>query len=195
MSKKNYLLPLMLLLLVFFTSCEETKEAGKYDNWRARNEAVLDSLQNVYDTQPDHGGLQSVAALTDTSVKLFYKKITSNNEGEIPFYTSSVTAFYRVKLINGDILGQNFSGKNPSEFDSPSTYLVSSFLGYDMTYGYVDILQYMRKGERWEVYIPYEVGYGTSEHTNNAMKGGTVSSCPGYSLLIFDVQLEDVTND
>lgn len=195
MSKKNYLLPLMLLLLVFFTSCEETKEAGKYDNWRARNEAVLDSLQNVYDTQPEHGGLQSVAALTDTSVKLFYKKITSHNEGEMPFYTSSVTAFYRVKLINGDILGQNYSGENPSEFDSPSTYLVSSFLGYDITYGYVDILQYMRKGERWRVYIPYKLGYGTSEHTNNVMKGGTVSSCPGYSLLIFDVQLKDVTND
>ncbi|MEG0038216.1 MAG: peptidylprolyl isomerase, partial [Bacteroides sp.] len=58
MNKKIYLLPLLLLVALFTTSCEETKEAGKYDNWQPRNQAFLDSLQNVYDTKPDHGGLK-----------------------------------------------------------------------------------------------------------------------------------------
>ena len=43
MNKKIYLLPILLLALVF-TSCEETKEVSRYDNWQARNEAFIDSL-------------------------------------------------------------------------------------------------------------------------------------------------------
>lgn len=185
MNKKIYLLPLLLLVLIFTTtSCEETEEAGKYDNWRARNEAYLDSIQTT--------GVESVVSLTNPPVKIYYKKLKGAGEGSSPTYTGSVTAFYRVKLINGDILGQNFTGESPSEFDAPVTYVVSNFLSSDGTAGYTDILQYMKKGERWEVYIPYEVGYGTSDHTNNIMGGGTISSCPGYSLLIFDVELIDV---
>lgn len=56
MNKKIYLLPILLLALVF-TSCEETKEVSRYDNWQARNEAFIDSLYNVYTTEADHGGL------------------------------------------------------------------------------------------------------------------------------------------
>lgn len=40
MSKKIYLFSLVLLTLVF-VSCSETEEVGKYDNWRARNEAYI----------------------------------------------------------------------------------------------------------------------------------------------------------
>lgn len=49
MSKKIYLFSLVLLALAF-VSCSETEEVGKYDNWRARNEAFIDSLANVYAT-------------------------------------------------------------------------------------------------------------------------------------------------
>ena len=36
MNKKIYLLPLLLLALIF-VSCEETKEATKFYNWRDSN--------------------------------------------------------------------------------------------------------------------------------------------------------------
>ena len=45
MNKKIYLLPILLLALVF-VSCEETKEVSIYDNWQERNEAFIDSLRN-----------------------------------------------------------------------------------------------------------------------------------------------------
>ena len=44
MNKKIYLLPILLLALVF-VSCEETKEVSIYDNWQERNEAFIDSLK------------------------------------------------------------------------------------------------------------------------------------------------------
>ena len=56
MSKKIYLFSLVLLTLAF-VSCSETEEVGKYDNWRARNEAYIDSLANVYATASGRGGL------------------------------------------------------------------------------------------------------------------------------------------
>ena len=47
MSKKIYLFSLVLLALAF-VSCSETEEVGKYDNWRARNEALIDSLLRMF---------------------------------------------------------------------------------------------------------------------------------------------------
>ena len=48
------ILPLLLLALILVTtSCEETKEAGKYDNWRARHETFIDSLAGVFAAQTD----------------------------------------------------------------------------------------------------------------------------------------------
>ena len=46
MSKKIYLFSLVLLALTF-TACSETEEAGRYDNWRARNEAFIDSIVSI----------------------------------------------------------------------------------------------------------------------------------------------------
>ena len=40
-------LPFLLLLAGIFTSCEEVEEVGKYDNWRERNEAYIDSLNLI----------------------------------------------------------------------------------------------------------------------------------------------------
>ena len=46
MSKKIYLFSLVLLALTF-TACSETEETGRYDNWRARSEAFIDSIDNI----------------------------------------------------------------------------------------------------------------------------------------------------
>ena len=42
-------------------------------------------------------------------------------------------------------------------------------------------LQNMHKGDYWRVYIPSELGYGTSDY----------STIPGYSVLVFDLTLLD----
>ena len=42
-------------------------------------------------------------------------------------------------------------------------------------------LMRMHRGDRWRVYIPYQLAYGSSAR----------SSIPAYSTLIFDLQLED----
>ncbi|RAZ75594.1 peptidylprolyl isomerase, partial [Klebsiella oxytoca] len=43
----------------------------------------------------------------------------------------------------------------------------------------------MRTGERWTVYLPWDMGYGTSDR----------DGMPGYSVLVFDIKLESVVSD
>lgn len=201
MNKKIYLLPLLSFVFVFF-SCEETKEPGKYDNWRERNEAFIDSLQSVFDSKTDPS-LFYVVDSRDKSQNIFFKKIKSVNEGTAPVLTSSVKCFYRGMFINEavfamapspkfytrqykqlDVFDQNFAGDDPSAFDSPTVFPVNALIN-----GWIEILQWMKPGERWEIYIPWASAYGSSDRVDTS---GNVS-VPAYSTLIFDMELLEVT--
>jgi FKBP-type peptidyl-prolyl cis-trans isomerase FklB len=193
MKKTTYLLSLLVLAI---TACEETEEVGKYDNWRARNEAFIDSLQNICDAKSDPE-LLSVIDQRDKSQKIFYKKLPGSaiKEVESPKLTSTVNVFYRGMLINEqvfataptpkyytslykklDVFDQNFTGDIPSEFDNFTTFKVSELIS-----GWIEILQHMKIGERWEIYIPWKVAYGSEKY----------DVIPGYSTLIFYLQLEN----
>ena len=180
MNKKIYLLPLLLLALIF-VSCEETKEATKFDNWRARNEGYIDSLKTVFDEKTDPE-LKAFEPEINPKLRIYYKKKISNDTGAIPLYTDSVNVFYRGSFIFGETFDQNFTGADPGPFDSPTKFVIQTFITVGGVSGWAEILQRMRVGERWLVYIPWELAYGAS---------GT-DDIPGYSTLIFDMQLEEI---
>lgn len=181
MSKKIYFFSLVLLALAF-TACSETEESTKFDNWRARNEAFMDSLQTVYDTAPDHGDLEYITPMINTNVKIFYKKKIEKETGDKPLFTETVSVYYRGSYIFNEKFDENFSGVDPNvNFDQPSSFLIQNFYSSGVS-GWADILQNMRVGERWLTYIPWQVAYGSSD--NDAI--------PGYSTLIFDIQLQSI---
>ena len=185
MSKKIYLFSLVLLTLAF-VSCSETEEVGKYDNWRARNEAYIDSLANVYATASGRGGLERIEMLTARGNYIYYKEIekapAANTDS--PKYTDYVKVYYKGTNILGEYFDGNFKGDNPvvneentSEGDSPtSIFQVSGVIT-----GWGEVLQRMKVGDRWKVYIPWEYAYGSS---------GTTGIL-GYSALVFDITLLD----
>lgn len=186
MSKKIYLFSLVLLTLVF-TACSETEEVGKYDNWRARNEAFIDSLANVYATASDRGGLDRVEMLTAPGNYIYYKAIEEAlvPNSESPKYTDYVKVYYKGMNMLGEYFDGNFTGdnpvingSNPNEGDSPTT----TFQVSGVIVGWGEILQKMKIGNRWRVYIPWQYAYGSS---------GSGSAILGYSTLIFDLKLLD----
>ena len=136
MNKKIYLLPLLLLALIF-VSCEETKEATKFDNWRARNEGYIDSLKTVFDEKTDPE-LKAFAPEINPKLRIYYKKKISNDTGAIPLYTDSVNVFYRGSFIFGETFDQNFTGADPGPFDSPTKFVIQTFI----TVGGVSGLRY-----------------------------------------------------
>ncbi|MDR0988118.1 MAG: FKBP-type peptidyl-prolyl cis-trans isomerase [Prevotellaceae bacterium] len=195
------------LLAALFTSCKEVEEPGKYDNWQARNQAYADSLQreagnNFVATEQQAlnmstntlFAIQDMSVSTDVAKRYVYcKKISENNPSGIrPLYTSTVTLFYYGTFFTGEKFDGNFTGysaaehgtldpqekeKAPTPFDSPNTWALTS-----LRPGMVAAMQYMRSGERWILYLPFESGYGSTEY----------GSIPAYSALVFDVQIEEV---
>jgi len=122
-------LPFLLLLAGVFTSCEEVEEVGKYDNWRERNEAYIDSLNLIIGGRADRiiegakyegdngdsvklskipvGELFAIKdnykSTTENSLYIYCKKISPDNpDGERPLYTQSVTTYYYGTIILGD---------------------------------------------------------------------------------------------
>ena len=204
--KKTILLflPFLLFLVGTFVSCEEVKEEGKYDNWQERNEAFVDSLKREAGEKCvatlDQAREMKVGTLyaievstqgtTAGSQYIYCKKLTRNDEGRRPLYTESVSAYYYGTIITGDKFDGNFVGygatdrgelngaeKMPTAFDSPANFILIKVIS-----GWTTVLQYMRTGERWIVYIPWSCAYGS----------GGEGSIPGYSTLTFDMILDSV---
>ena len=188
MSKKIYLFSLVLLALTF-TACSETEEAGRYDNWRARSEAFIDSIANVYAGQRN-GSItvtdekERLYPFTDlTNGQTIYAKKRISRDGvkddDKPVYTSKVSAYYRMSYFNGDVVQQNFAGTEPDEFDVPSEFLLNEVIS---GWGYT--LTEMTEGEFWTLYIPYQSGYGSGT--------GSDGSLQAYSALVYDVKLDKI---
>lgn len=198
------LFPCLILLAGLFASCSESTEVGAYSNWQARNEAFIDSIKALNPIQIERGDTLAVAAVpegelfsifvqsgsttTDKLPYIYCKKIKSNAAGRRPLYTESVNVFYYGTLITGKKFNGNFEGysaldktysssKEPSEFDSTTTFTVNGGIQ-----GFNEALQYMRTGERWMVYIPWKLGYGSTDN----------GSIPAYSTLTFDLNLVSV---
>jgi FKBP-type peptidyl-prolyl cis-trans isomerase FklB len=111
---------------------------------------------------------QKKAGITTTSTGLQYEVITSGS-GATPKLTDKVTTHYRGTLINGQ------------EFDSsykrgePATFPVNGVIK-----GWTEALQLMKEGDKWRLYIPYDLAYG---------ERGAGQDIPPYATLIFDIEL------
>lgn len=197
MSKKICLFSLVLLSLAF-VSCKETEEATRYDNWKARNEAFIDSLENVYETMPDRGGLGRFELITDPSRFMYYKvkkavetdalNETAAKEGWKPTAGSTVSVYYKGVNILGERF-DGFAGEDPNIGAGASeaeTIPYSSELSSLVT-GWQEALQRMKVGERWMIYVPWDLGYGDKDKTDSNGK----TMIYAYSDLIFDIQLLD----
>lgn len=183
MSKKIYLFSLVLLALAF-TACSETEETSKYDNWRARNEAFIDSIASVYDS-PENQALanndpEKLHRYKDevTGQWIYVKKVKNGTGKELPQYTSTVSAHYRMSYFNGDIVQQTYTGTEPTEFDSPADFTLNGVIS-----GWSYTLIHMVAGDFWTLYIPYQSGYDSSTNDGNL---------EAYSALVYNVRLEKI---
>lgn len=197
---------LAVACLAGFAACSEVKELDEYDNWEERNQAYVDSLINIASgrvviTASEANAMQvgtmyaieTSASTNKLNQYVYVKKLLANEVGRRPFYTDKVSVYYYGTYLNGKSFDGNFKGytgvdkgeldgtqRLPDQFDSPTEFAVSNLI-----VGWKTALQYMREGERWMVYIPYQSGYG---------KDGS-SSVLGYSMLCFDIILDEVEKD
>lgn len=104
-----------------------------------------------------------------------------------PLYTDSVMVNYIGHLIptksykNGRVFDHSGLYEYEDYVFNPQYFTPSRLLLSNTIDGYTTALQHMHRGDRWQIYIPQELGY----------KSATSGVLPAYSTLIFDVQLKD----
>ena len=99
---------------------------------------------------------------------VYYKVLAEGDKDSAqPTRRSIVTAHYTGKTING------------KKFDSSRGGVAPAFRLSDLIEGWIIAMQQMHVGDKWEVYIPAELGYGKFSQP----------CIPGGSTLIFEIEL------
>lgn len=96
-------------------------------------------------------------------------KVLTKGTGKSPGASASVTVHYTGKLIDGYIFDSSVKRGQPAIFG------VNQVIA-----GWTEALNLMKEGDKWMLYIPYELAYG---------ERGSGSLVPPYATLIFEVEL------
>ena len=191
-----WLMGLLFSVSLAVTSCEETDGVvDPYFNWQERNELYIDSIARVANANLGNEVGQWKAVHTykfnppindlNPDVRDYvYCRILEKGTGTVkPLYSDSVAAHYRGQLIplyDGQkvVFDQSFQGELKEDLAVPVTFGLWEGVG-GVIEGWSTALPQMVEGDRWEVHIPYQLGYGIYGR----------DEIPGYSALVFDIQL------
>ena len=99
---------------------------------------------------------------------IYYKVLEQGNGSISPTVRSIVSVHYRGTLIDGKEFDNSYKRNYPEAFRL-----------CDVIDGWQLALQQMHVGDKWIIYIPYELGYGSK----------ACAGIPAFSTLIFEVEL------
>ncbi len=196
MNKNTFWLITLLFAFSFgFFSCsEETHEVDPFADWAGSNELYLDSIVRVARNCPagekwkiyrnfkkdpvlPEGSI--VSPIASNRYDSVYVKILEEGNGIVPLSSDTVSVAYQGFLVNGE----RFDGTYTGEFDRD---IVSNFVkfgvGDRLITGWTTAMIHMKEKTFAEIYIPYQLAYG---------EGGK-SSIPGYSVLKFELYIDEV---
>jgi peptidylprolyl isomerase/FKBP-type peptidyl-prolyl cis-trans isomerase FklB len=173
---KKYGLYLILLFVTtgFVASCDDDDDNHK-ERWMVENQRALNEIR----TSPDYKEIKSPG----NEASIYYKVIEKGDGTEPIYYTSRVKCYYKgwfvadypeVKIKKGLVFDQKL-------WDDGTPY--SFTVGTDVIKGWAAALQHMVKGDKWEIWIPYQLAYGE----------GDSQTIPGFSTLAFEIEVVDVT--
>jgi FKBP-type peptidyl-prolyl cis-trans isomerase FklB len=178
------------------TSCsEQDDEDNEFVNWQERNETYFNDLYTQTSRKIASGdnSWQLIRCFTKSDSATATKpeqyiiaqciEAAPDDQTDMPLYTDTVNVHYRGWLIpsknfpEGYVFDSSFRGDFDVFISAPSEFGLNSSL----VIGFSTALQHMRRGDHWKVWIPYQLGYGST--ANGAI--------PAYSTLIFELWLEN----
>ena len=212
---KYFLFLMAFAGVISMTSCSESDETeDEFENWQEKNDKYFSDIytqaENAIKSGDNSWKLIRVYSKDSLSAKAKTDFIVVHveNEGtgtESPIYNDKVRAHYRGRLIptasykDGYTFYSSWTGDYnlktmlPQDFRADVCYTGK---GNDATTGFTTALMNMHKGDRWIVYIPYALGYGTTDHVLN-YDSSTRTSGPtirAYSTMVYDLTLVDFVN-
>ncbi|MBE6248126.1 MAG: FKBP-type peptidyl-prolyl cis-trans isomerase [Prevotella sp.] len=188
MKLKHYIFACLSLLVLASCSEDDGKEE-EYPDWQNKNEQAFLQIYNQADPMsgtlfPVMGVLRAENANVEDPTNYIVMELLESGYGTVsPLYSDTVTIHYSGKLLpstrykDGLRFDASYYGDVYDEGVSPPYKgRVSNFIE-----GFNTALQHMNRGDIYRVYIPYQLGYGST----------ATSSIPAYSMLTFTIQLVD----
>lgn len=97
--------------------------------------------------------------------------VLEEGEGNCPQENAYLTVHQRCQLLNGTILIDTYKENKPDEVKME-----------ELIPGYQEGLQLMKKGSRYKLFVPPDLGWG---------KKGSENKIPPNAVLVFDIRLID----
>jgi len=171
----KYLFRLLIFtgLLASFFGCNNSND-NVDEAWRTANKNAYDSIAKL----PDYHALKTATGPTG----VYYKVIQKGTGTVYPLQTSSVNVLYQGTYYDG-----TFFDSGTSQNGIPTTFLLSG--DNPPVRGFSFALQQMVVGDKWEIWIPYYLGYGAAGLTNSYYQ----TVIQGYTTLVFTVELVGIT--
>lgn len=167
--KKYWHIALMLLCALMVASCGDDDETLEVDEvWKAQNEEAFQAQAQVE-------GFEKLSSQSNGGY-ILYKVLKTGESKEPIYYTSKVECYYKGTLIDGTVFDDS-----SFEAGAPAEFTVS-----DLTDGFATALQHMHPGDKWTIWVPQQMAYGSTGST-----AGSVTIQP-YSTLIFDVEVTKI---
>lgn len=186
----------MLMAVCGLASCsEEDNTVEEYPDWQATNDNYFnhlsDSVTALLDADPTRTDWKRLKTWSKTDesagsntdyIIVHVEDTAPATETVSPLFTDTVSVSYVGRVLpsvsypTGWVFDRTYSGSFDPELSARVQFAVNGVVD-----GFSTAVQYMRRGDRWTVYIPYQLGYGTSAN-------GTI---PAYSTLIFEIALYD----
>lgn len=183
---KKYLhIALMLLCVLVVSSCKDDNddtEAVEKEAYRLEQDIAFQAKVN------DTGFEKWVSEAGDGYV---FAKLIKKGDGKKAYFNSLVSVYYKGSLTDGTIFDQRLfddgvpfpcavSPYYAKTVKDPVTEVTTTY--GSVISGWTVALQHMVEGDKYEVWIPQELAYGASGS----------GSIPGYSTLIFEIELVSV---
>ncbi|PNE28849.1 hypothetical protein BHU09_04945 [Tannerella sp. oral taxon 808] len=182
------------LLLGVATACSK-EEDDSADRWRAANEAAFAAIKSdtTYTELKSLGNEGSI-----------YYKVLRKGAGTKPILYTTVVSVYARGWFVADYPGKTYIKRNTvvqswtATDGVPLTARVYQFgqravnySAYFSTRGIRTALQYMHEGDRWEVWVPYTLGFGEDEAKifRYLLPSNYVTTIPAYSTLVFEIEV------
>jgi peptidylprolyl isomerase/FKBP-type peptidyl-prolyl cis-trans isomerase FklB len=181
--KKYWSLITIALFAFTIVSCGDDDEIVVDEAWVAANEHAIDSVAKL----PEYTKLEAGSK----NGFIYYKVLRAGDpKGKKVLYTDNVIMKYCGALYDGRVFdrteGTNMDGTfGPGLSPVNPTKPNKIFNVSELIEGWQVALQEMRIGDRWEVWIPWELGYGA--------RGS--STIPGFSSLNFVMEVVTVKSE
>lgn len=179
---KHLLLILSILSILLFSACDDSETID--DSWRTGNEAQFELITN----NSQYTKLNSQAG----SGFIMYKVIDTGTGTRSPYFNEKVkvkyTGWYKYDWSKPDTYTDvkgNFI-TNKIIFDTTSkNNIARTFEVKGVVDGFSTALQNMKVGDKWEVWIPWKLGYGANAS----------STIKGYTTLVFEIELVEIIDE